>query len=84
VRVIAARFRNWARAQSALRALRDRFGLGADQAETAPLADGEEESPTVLAGQFEEHRLPEIEALIAEQEGEIVADVPKDHTELKD
>ena len=82
MRVIAARFRDRPRAQAVLQALRERLGLRPDQADAAALADGEEEPPGVLAGQFYEDRVPEVEAVIRDHEGEIVADVPRDHTEL--
>jgi hypothetical protein len=84
MRVIAARFREWSRAQTALAALRERFGLRGDQAEAGVLADEGDERPAVVAGQFREDRIPEVAALITDQEGEIVADVPREQTELRD
>ncbi len=82
--VIAARFREWSRAQAALAALRARFGLRGDQAEAAVLASEGTGRPAVVAGQFHEDRIPEVETLITDQEGEIVADVPREETELRD
>ena len=84
MRVIAARFREWSRAQAALAALRARFGLRGDQAEAAVLASEGTGRPAVVAGQFHEDRIPEVETLITDQEGEIVADVPREETELRD
>jgi hypothetical protein len=82
--IVAARFHTWPRAQAALRAIRERFGLRTNQAEAASFADDNGDWRAVVAGEFQEDRLPEIRALIIDEEGEIVADVLKDHTELKD
>ncbi len=57
MRVIAARFREWSRAQAALAALRARFGLRGDQAEAAVLASEGTGRPAVVAGQFHEDRM---------------------------
>jgi hypothetical protein len=83
MRVIAARFRDRPRAEAVLRALRQRLGLLPGQAGAAVMSDGDAEPAGIFAGQFHEERLPEVEALIHDHEGEIVANVPRDHTELE-
>src|SRR2546425_2041130 len=82
MRVIAARFREWSRAQAALAALRARFGLRGDQAEAAVLASEGTGRPAVVAGQIPQERIPQDANMITHPEGGIVADVPTGGNEI--
>jgi hypothetical protein len=74
VRILAARFPDREHAWQALESLQDRLDP-AVEAEIAPLAAGEADDDTLLAGHFAEEQKPHVEAIVREAGGEIVADV---------
>jgi hypothetical protein len=77
MRVLAARFPDREHAAAALENLHRRFALRPDDAGIAPLGIPGEKSrdDTLLAGRFPEDGRAEVDRLVREAGGEIVADV---------
>ncbi len=78
MRVVAATFKDRDAAHRVLRHLRDVFGLGAKDAELAPLGTaGSEHSEgvTLLAGRFQEDRVPGVREVVEQNGGQVVVNV---------
>ena len=82
MRVLAARFPDRERASAALGRLHRRLPLDPSDVDIAPLGiPGEETgSETVLAGRFPDALAPEVDRLVREAGGEIVADIDERRT----
>lgn len=76
MRILAARFPDWDHATQALESIQGRLDYNV-QAELAPLAPAGESSAddTLLAGHFPDEHKPDVEEIVREAGGEIVADV---------
>ncbi len=76
MRVLAAAFADESAARRALDELRERYGLGPDDAGIAPLGDGQSgPSRVVLAGRFADDGVHTVRELLAEFGGEVVSEV---------
>ena len=83
MRVLAATFTDRDAARGLLQELQDRYELGPEDADVAPLGAGGQQRHglTLLAGRFHEERVREIRDLIERRGGEVVADVDKSWTD---
>jgi hypothetical protein len=83
LRVLAARFPDRERASAALKALRGRLDVPAEDADIAPLGIpglSDEGDDTLLAGRFEENHLELVRRTLAQAGGRVVADVDERRT----
>jgi hypothetical protein len=85
VRIIAATFSDEEVADRVLDELRDRYELGAKDAELAPLgtAGFEWEPGTLLAGRFHDDRTPAVRALVERNGGQVVMEVDEAATKRR-
>lgn len=77
MRVLAARFADRGAAATLLDQLKERYGLGSEDAAVAPLGEteGQREPGVLLAGRFDDALVAEIRRLFEERGGSLVTDV---------